>query len=111
MKKWLLISLRCIPVLLVTPLFFIVELIHDIGPIGNEPFGRANTVRQAKTQELFIAIWGWAITGTYERDRFKSEFYDEYYKPTGKMSFHYIFSIVMRIVLYCILISVIISSY
>lgn len=74
MMKYLMIVLRLIPVLIVTPLFLLVLIMQGMGPIGNEPGGNANRTQELAVGEIFIAIWMWAFSGKYERDTTMSDY-------------------------------------
>jgi len=62
--KYLMIALRLIPTLAVTPFFLVNIIIFMLWVINN-----ANRPLEIATSELLIAIWAWTFTGKYEGGR------------------------------------------
>lgn len=114
MKKWFIILLRSIPVIAITPLFMILELLHGLGPLGPEPWARANRIQEAKSRDIYNAQLAWAYTGKYKRETILVDRAREIYKNIPKMSwwdkFNYILSRFIFLIAVWLIISILQSS-
>lgn len=73
--KYLKIALRLIPTLLATAVLLVPIIFLGMGPVGSEAGENATRQSESSLQEIFMAIWGWAFSGKYERNTYMSDYY------------------------------------